>query len=63
MLYLMVRDLVFDVGLYNGDDTAYYLYRGFRVVAVEANPYYASRARQRFAPEINAGRLYRGSWR
>jgi hypothetical protein len=29
---------VFDVGLHTGQDTAYYLSLGHRVVAVEANP-------------------------
>jgi len=30
--------LIYDVGMHNGDDTAYYLWRGFRVVAIEPNP-------------------------
>jgi hypothetical protein len=30
--------LIYDVGMNNGDDTAYYLRRGFRVVAIEPNP-------------------------
>ena len=30
--------LVYDVGVHRGDDTAYYLHKGFRVVGVEANP-------------------------
>jgi putative ABC transport system substrate-binding protein len=30
--------LIYDVGMNNGDDTAYYLRRGFRVLAIEANP-------------------------
>ncbi len=34
----MERDLVFDIGVNNGEDTAYYLRRGFRVVGVDANP-------------------------
>ena len=29
----MERDLVFDVGVNNGEDTAHYLRRGFRVVS------------------------------
>ena len=31
-------NLVFDIGLNNGDDTAYYLHLGYRVIGVEANP-------------------------
>lgn len=50
-------DLVYDVGMHNGDDTAYYLHRGYRVVAVEANPALAEKARHRFGREIAAGRL------
>jgi hypothetical protein len=30
--------LIYDVGMNNGDDIAYYLRRGFRVLAIEANP-------------------------
>ena len=29
-------DLIYDVGLYDGGDTAYYLFRGYNVVAVDA---------------------------
>lgn len=50
-------DLVYDVGMHNGDDTAYYLHRGFRVVAIEANPHLAARGEQRFAGAIRSGRL------
>ena len=49
--------LVFDVGVNNGDDTAYYLHRGHRVVGIEANPAMVAACRERFAPEIAQGRL------
>jgi FkbM family methyltransferase len=49
--------LVYDVGMHNGDDTAYYLHRGYRVLAVEANPELVRQAEQRFAAEIAAARL------
>jgi FkbM family methyltransferase len=48
---------VFDVGMYDGADTAYYLELGFGVVAIEANPALVEQARERFAREIAAGRL------
>ncbi len=48
---------VFDIGMHNGDDTAYYLARGYRVVAVEANPSLCATARERFSQEISAGLL------
>ena len=50
-------ELVFDVGLHNGDDTAYYLAHGYDVVAVEANPDFCAAAKKRFAAEIQDGRL------
>jgi FkbM family methyltransferase len=43
--------------MHNGDDTAYYLARGYDVVAVEANPALCASAGKRFAPEVAAGRL------
>jgi len=53
----MITDLIYDVGMHNGNDTAYYLYKGYRVVAIEANPVLAAQGRDRFAAEIAAGRL------
>jgi FkbM family methyltransferase len=53
----MSNDLIYDVGMNNGDDTAYYLHRGHRVVAVEANPILVEAATRRFQTEIDAGRL------
>lgn len=51
------RALVFDVGMHVGEDTAYYLFLGHRVVAVEANPRLIEDARRRFARGIGEGRL------
>jgi len=53
----MFPNLIYDIGMNNGDDTAYYLRRGFRVIAVEANPKLAATAAERFANEIKSGRL------
>lgn len=53
----MERDLVFDIGVNNGEDTAYYLQRGFRVVGVDANPDMVAFCERRFQVEIRAGRL------
>lgn len=55
--WAVIEDLIYDVGFHNGNDTAYYLARGYRVVAVEANPALAEQGRQRFAAEIATGRL------
>ncbi len=50
-------DLIFDVGLHHGEDTAYYLAKGYRVVGFEANPDLAQACRLRFADELAEGRL------
>jgi len=49
--------LIYDVGMNNGDDTAYYLWRGFRVVAIEPNPALVATASERFRREIETGAL------
>jgi FkbM family methyltransferase len=48
---------VFDVGMNNGDDSAYYLSKGYKVIAVEANPILVQRARARFQTQIAAGQM------
>lgn len=53
----MSQPMIFDIGMYDGADTAYYLELGFRVVAVEANPALVALAQRRFANEIEAGAL------
>jgi FkbM family methyltransferase len=53
----MLPNLIYDIGMNNGDDTAYYLSRGFDVLAVEADPKLAATAAERFVEEIKSGRL------
>ncbi len=53
----MTDTLIFDLGMHNGDDTAYYLAGGHRVLAVEANPTLCALAQARFREAIDAGRL------
>lgn len=53
----MVSDLIFDIGFHKGEDTAYYLAKGFRVVAVEANPALVDAGRERFSDAIQSGAL------
>jgi FkbM family methyltransferase len=53
----MERDLIYDVGMFDGSDTAFYLSKGFRVVAVEANPAFCDRARERFRQDVAQKRL------
>ncbi len=49
--------LIYDVGVHNGDDTAYYLHKGFRVVGIEANPEAVAQLTERFGSAIADGRL------
>ena len=51
----MIADLIYDVGMNDGDDTAYYLHEGYRVVAVEVDPTLIEQARERFAGPIREG--------
>lgn len=53
----LVEDLVYDVGAHKGEDSAYYLAKGYRVVAFEANAELVRACGRRFAAEIAAGRL------
>jgi FkbM family methyltransferase len=53
----LVPDLVFDVGFHRGEDTVYYLRKGFRVVAFEAHPELLAAGRRQFAAEVADGRL------
>lgn len=54
---MISNDLIFDLGFHNGDDTAFYLAKGFRVVAVEANPELFEAGLHRFDSDVRAGRL------
>jgi FkbM family methyltransferase len=51
-------DTIFDLGLNDGADASFYLDKGFRVVAVEANPLLYSAAREKLAPQIKSGALW-----
>jgi FkbM family methyltransferase len=50
-------DLIFDVGLHTGQDTEFYLRKGFRVVAFDADPDLVRECRERFASYIADERL------
>lgn len=49
--------LIFDIGMFTGDDTAYYLNKGYRVIAVEANPVLAKAGTEKFSDYIKNGSL------
>jgi FkbM family methyltransferase len=53
----MTAQVIYDFGMNNGDDVDYYLRKGVRVVGVDANPELCEHVSQRFAAEIEQGRL------
>jgi FkbM family methyltransferase len=53
----MKKNLIYDVGMHNGADTAYYLHRGYTVLAIEASPILVAQAQRRFAQAIQSGQL------
>jgi len=50
-------DLIYDVGLHLGEDSEFYLKKGFRVVAVEAVPKLAQLAAERLSAYVASGKL------
>lgn len=55
--YCIQTDLIYDVGMHKGEDTDYYLKRGYRVVGFEANPDLVRENREHFARAIAENRL------
>lgn len=53
----MDAKLIYDVGAHLGEDTEFYLRKGFKVVAIEANPVLAEKLRERFRPNLSDGSL------
>jgi FkbM family methyltransferase len=50
-------DTVFDMGFHKGEDTDFYLAKGYRVVSLEADPKLHAAGCERFADAIAQGRL------
>lgn len=50
-------DLIYDIGAHRGEDAEFYLRKGFRVVAIEADPDLALACRRRLQSYIDEGRL------
>ena len=50
-------ETIFDIGMFDGADTAYYLESGYRVLSVEANPGLHDRAIKKFAAQVKSGQL------
>jgi FkbM family methyltransferase len=51
------KDLIYDVGMHKGEDAEFYLRKGFRVVAFEADPELALLCRNRLKGFIDQGQL------
>lgn len=51
------EDLIYDVGMNSGQDTDFYLKKGYRVVGFEAEPRNVELCRERFADAVADGRL------
>ena len=51
------ENLIFDIGLHKGEDTAHYIKEGYNVLAVEANPVLVNYCKQKFENEIKSNRL------
>lgn len=47
--------LIFDIGVNHGEDSEFYLAKGFRVVGIEANPILCAKLQERFENEIASG--------
>lgn len=57
MKCMIKKKLIFDLGFHNGDDTDFYLQKGFTVVAIEANPDLVKEGVDRFSKHIENGSL------
>lgn len=53
----MDAQLIYDVGAHLGEDTDFYLKKGFKVVAIEANPVLAEKLRERFHSYLSSASL------
>ena len=51
------KDLIYDVGLHQGQDTDFYLRKGFKVVAFEANPEHVAICKRKFSDAIASRQL------
>jgi FkbM family methyltransferase len=50
-------DLIYDVGMHKGEDTEFYLRKGFRVIAFEADPDLIGYCKGKFSAEIKDNKL------
>jgi FkbM family methyltransferase len=53
----MDETIIYDVGAHKGEDTEFYLKKGFRVVAIEAMPEFCESISNRFSEYVKSGAL------
>ncbi|HLO88890.1 MAG TPA: FkbM family methyltransferase [Nostocaceae cyanobacterium] len=53
----MDQNLIIDVGVHLGEDTEFYLKKGFRVIGIEAHPQLYETTKKRLKPYIDDGQL------
>jgi FkbM family methyltransferase len=51
----MQHSLIYDVGCHKGEDSDFYLKKGFKVVGVEANPFRCKEIKRRFSNQMADG--------
>jgi hypothetical protein len=51
------ENLIYDIGMHRGEDTDFYLRKGFNVIGFEANPHLVAQCRIRFQDAVATGRL------
>jgi len=51
------QGIIYDVGMHNADDTDFYLKKGFKVIAIEANPALVDKAKDKYKCEIEKGQF------
>ncbi|RZJ66924.1 MAG: FkbM family methyltransferase [Flavobacterium sp.] len=51
------KKVVYDVGMHRGEDTDFYLKKGFKVIAFEADPDLAESCRKRFSEHLKSNQL------
>lgn len=53
----MDNQLIFDIGMHRGEDTEYYLTKGYTVVAVDADPELVELAKEKFSQPLTSAQL------
>lgn len=53
----MNKKLIFDIGFHKGEDTKLYLKKGYKVIAVDANPFLIEKGKKIFFQEIASWKL------